>query len=655
MIQKLKEKPGSQPTRQGLQMNTRLNTQSTTNIIPRDSLRAKMIPLIRGSKEPLKRWSGVNFSYPGDYPDNCNYGLRLGRVADNLYLIAIDLDGGNFLDFLELADKYDIPTINATTVIESGGKNRGNHFYYLTDKPFKKTDYNNGAFHGEIRTKADQYIVIPPSKVQTDYNAFERVEPFNAPSEFFEYLTEKTAFVTAEKLLPLLNHLTDNFYQKEPFDYDTKENQIEISRNSIIEALHHRKSYQVTCIGSYLVRLLAVNSIVFDINRDLHLWERVIDLGYKKLYGEKHYLELDKNFLCIIHKEKNPSARIFKRKNGDFVYKDFHYSESNKAFNVVEIFNAIQHNKEPEFLKGQRFNNALIELFEWIESEKIETSYYQAFNKWWSNFETRLKLQKNTFSKYIMLTLQAIINEFKERMRKGHNKAVLAKRYIADRVQIKNMNADSKAFIVNRCMNFLVFSGLLRKGDTINFTFTDKRTGKTKQRPSYYYSIDFECTPEQVVSAFESLIENGIADYNKFKKTTVREYYGHEKADEIFRAKQDKDELKARKKRENHKKQNKKYYANVYKSWGGIPQKGSDESVLPGRGKERSDSRVNDRDRQRYSHNSDTERVNASDNNQLSECNSDTRGAYDRTIQDKHRERIPGGESNESEVLKNGY
>jgi hypothetical protein len=205
-------------------------------------------------------------------------------------------------------------------------------------------------------------------------------------------------------------------------------------------------------------------------------------------------------------------------------------------------------------------------------------------------------------------------------------------------------------------MNFLVFAGLLKKAKTRNFEYIDKKTGEKKQRKGYIYSIDFNCSPEQIMKAFDGLIKNGIADVRKFKRSSVSAYYGIEKAMDVFRGKQDKDEIETNRKRMNRSKRE-KHTKKDFLIYGGILEKGSDDNVLPGRGKERSASGVKDRDRQRYSDNPDTKRVNESDNNQLSECNSDTGRTHDKSIVDKHRERILGGgqQNNESEELKRGY
>lgn len=619
---------------QATQKNTQLHTQSSKFIIPHESLTKKMIPLKHGSKEPLKKWRNAEFS-PDDYSDGCNYGLRLGEVADNLYLVAIDLDNPNaFISFFNILDKLGIaPRI----MVESGGKHRGNHFYYLTDRYIESSTFKNQDLVGEIRTGENQYIVIPPSNVETDYSVLDTKTTIQSADDFLSYVSKRIQFVPSKKLIKLFNFLTGGFYK----------DQDEIAYKSAGKPQELQPSNRYC---SYLVALLHSNELVNSITRDTILWEKVINLLYKKMYGERYYLELNKNFLCIFHQEKNPSAGLFKKENGEILYKDFHLG-SQKAFNVVEVFHAIKHNQEPKFLKGQDWTNALLELFEWIETEQIETGYLKAFDDWWNDFRTELKLKDNAFSKYIMKTLEVVMNEFRERMRKGHNQAVLAKRYVAGKLKWK-MSERTKAFIVNRCMNFLVFAGLLRKAKTRNFEYTDK-TGKKKQRKGYIYSIDFNCSPEQVIKAFNSLIENGIADVRKFKTATVSTYFGIEKAMEVFRGKQDKDEIETNRKRKYSNKHG--WCKNGKLPFGGIAQQGSDDDVLRGRGKKRSSRGVKDRDRQRCSHYPDTERTNESDNNELSECNSNTGGTHDKTIEDKHREQVfTGGNKNESEELKHG-
>jgi hypothetical protein len=641
MIQKLKEKPGSQPTRQGLQMNTRLNTQSTTNIIAHESLRAKLIPLVHGGKEPdTKKGDTWKREFQDhEFRNGCNYGLRLGKIADNLYLTVIDLDNPNsFMRFYDILMQMGMKP----AMVETGGKHQGTHFYFLTDKHIPYQEYKKLDFEGEIHTGQNHYVVIPPSKVKTDYTVFNGKTGYETVDDFLSFLSENIQFVESEKLLKLFNFLTDNHYKK-------------LDNFAYISAGKSKKLQPSNRCCSYLVVESLSDELIYSITMDSILWEKVINLRYEEIYGRPFYLELNKNILCIFHQEKNPSAGLFKKENGEILYKDFHLG-SQKAFNVVEVFHAIKHNKEPRFLKGQDWTNALMELFDWIENEQIETGYLKAFDDWWNDFRDKLKLKKNAFSRYITKTLDVVMNEFRERMRKGHNQAVLAKRYVTDKVNFKSKSEKTKGFIINRSMNFLVFAGLLKKAKTRNFEYIDKKTGKKKQRKGYIYSIDFNCSPEQIMKAFDSLIKNGIADVRKFKKSSVSAYYGIEKAMDVFRGKQDKDEIETNRKRMNRSKRE-KHTKKDFLIYGGILEKGSDDNVLPGRGKERSASGVKDRDRQRYSDNPDTKRVNESDNNQLSECNSDTGRTHDKSIVDKHRERILGGgqQNNESEELKRGY
>jgi hypothetical protein len=643
MIQKLKEKSAHQK---------RTETKETkayhhNKIISHESLRKKLIPLKsqvtnpketnkKEFKKPLTSFTDENDNVKtfksGDFPEGCNYGLRLGKIADNLYLTVIDLDTPNsFMWFYKILMKMGMNPV----MVDTGGGNQGTHFYFLTDKHIPYSEYKKLEFKGEIRTGQKRYVVVPPSTVHSEYKVFDVKAECDTIDDFLAYLSEKIQFVESEKLLKLFNFLTDNHYKNlDNFAYKS--------------AGKSKKLHPINRCCSYLGVDSLSKELIYSITMDSILWENVINLRYEEIYGRPFYLELNKNILCIFHQEKNPSAGLFKKENGEIFYKDFHIG-SQKAFNVVEVFHAIQHNKEPRFLKGQDWTNALLELFDWIENEQIETGYLKAFDDWWNDFRDKLKLKKNAFSRYIMKTLDVVMNEFRERMRKGHNQAVLAKRYVAPKAGIP----EGRDFTVNRSMNFLVFAGLLKKAKTRNFEYIDKKTGEKKQRKGYIYSIDFNCSPEQIMKAFDGLIKNGIADVRKFKKSSVSAYYGIEKALDVFRSNQDKDEIETNRKRKYKNKL--RWCKNGDLPYMGIPQKGSDDNVLPGRGKKRSASGVNDTDKRGNSHNPDTERINESDNNQLSECNSDTRGAYDTTIQDKHRKRISGGETNESEELKRGY
>jgi len=543
-------------------------TKATHNkIIPHESLRNHLIPLkspethhyqkkddetLKRYKEPFLQLPGNNGKYTWqryfndsefydmrDTSRRANTGLELGFETSNGYLMVIDYDSPeSFDDFLQLLNEHNIPT--DTIIVKTGGNHGGYHLYYLTDERLDK-NITKSFENASVEFLVNHYVLTPPSRVKDDYMIILDGEPRRlhedpliGSSEFFDYLSENIEKVSLENLKKLTEKLQENQQNNSDESNSSKAEVNNVKEDTPQEKLPSNlySSYLVT---SYLVTLSNSYGFVFDLSSDLLLWESLLNGSYENLYGCSLNLERSMSFKDIFERENHASCGLFKREDGSFVYKDF---RTEKSFNIVEVFHAIKNNKKPEFLEdkeSKRWTRALIEFLEWIESNSVETGFLVAFDNWRESFESELKLRENNFSKYIEKTLQVILNEFRERIRKGHNKAVLTKRYVANKLNW-SMSDTSKAYIVNRCMNFLVFSGLLHKGDTINFTYTDsngnERVGKT-----YKYSINFECSPGEVMRAFESLIKNGLANYQQFNKNNITSCYGFEVANTIFRGK----------------------------------------------------------------------------------------------------------------------
>lgn len=456
----------------------------TKHLIP---LRGK-IPLI-GKGDTWKRSFEVD-----EFKDGCNYGLRLGEETEWGYLLAIDYDGkDHFLDFLSFLKEKGIDP--DTVAVRTGGKHNGYHLYYWAEKPF--TGRFKGQFKGvdvELLGKGT-YTVVPPSKVQTDYL-------------MIEAFTERNPITY--KILSVSDFLTEIEGASSVSDTKIKD----------LKRLLKKESLPSNYNSSYLVNFSPVSS-------DLLLWETVINDLHESVYNEEVRLFNSLRFKCIFHKERNPSANLFWiDEKAKFVYHDFH---NGKNFDIVEVFHAIKHHQEPKFLEAKnsrKWLDGLLELYAWIDENGITTGFGERFDRWRDDFLSRLNLTGGgAFKDYIVDTLKTILDISRERINKGINELVLSKRYVADRVPWEG-NDKTKAFIVNRAMNFLVFAGILKKGRDLS----------TEKGRTYIFSIDFNCKTSDIEKAWTDIVKAGISNYRDFNKNNVADLFGEKLANEIFRA-----------------------------------------------------------------------------------------------------------------------
>jgi len=453
-----------------------------------------LIPL-NGKIPRLKKEDTWKRSFDDEeFPDGCNYGLRLGEETEWGYLTVIDYDGSeHFLEFLSMLREKGVST--DTVAVKTGGKHQGYHLYFWTDKPF--TGRFKGQFEGvdvEILGNGT-YTVIPPSKVASDYRIVE-------------------AFTEKEPITYQVSNV-QNF-----LDELERAAEISFSKLEIIQELLEKESAPSNCNSSYLVHFSHISS-------DLLLWELILNDLYKSIYDEELHLSKSLRFKCVFHKEENPSANLFWiDEKAKFVYHDFH---DGKNYDIVEVFHAIKNHQEPEFLEAKnsrKWLDALLELYEWIDENRITTGFGEKFDRWRDGFLGNLRLTGGgSFKEYIVDTLKTILEISRERINKGINELVLSKRFVAERMD-RTGSDKNKAKIVNRAMNFLVFSGLLQKGRDLG----------TKNGRTYIFSIDFEITTAMVENAWNELIKAGLTNYRDFNKSNVADIFGQDVANKIFRA-----------------------------------------------------------------------------------------------------------------------
>jgi len=426
-----------------------------------------------------------------------NFGLRLGEEFDGRYLLAIDYDGPDHLaDFLEELESMGI---NAPRIaVKTGGKHNGYHLYFATQKPVM------GKYKGNYRGTTVEllgngcYTVIPPSKVERHYQIATELKT-GAPI-CYKVGSVETFLEELESV-----EILDSF-------------QLAKIQELIQEK---REKTPSNLYSSYLVS--------FDskalISSDLKLWETLLSSSFENTYHEKLSLKDSKNFKCIFHKEKRASAGLHYSKD-KYNYHDFH---TGKSYDVVEVFHALKHQKEPAFLEAKNsknWQNALLELFDWIDENDITTGFGEYFDSWRRDFRENVNLSGGgEFKNYILDTFDAILDIARTRINKGINELVLSKRFVAERVAWSG-DEKHKAKVINRAMNFLVFAGVLRKGRDLS----------TPNGRTYIFSINFGIAPQRLAEAWAQLLEAGIATVNDFKKATVAEYFGEELANSIFRA-----------------------------------------------------------------------------------------------------------------------
>jgi len=222
------------------------------------------------------------------------------------------------------------------------------------------------------------------------------------------------------------------------------------------------------------------------------------------------YKGLGKSFKCVLHKEKKPSAALYKRKDGSIVYHDFH---DGKSFDIIEYFAYLNSDIDsvPITSDKQFLSYWSTELKKYIRENGIDTGFSRPLRDYYASLD--LSFMKPRFRH----VLNAITDIAYMKIDIGDNYFLASKRYIA---RMTGLPDDA----VNRTMNQLVFLGFLRKGE-------DRAT---KRGITYRYYLQ---TPSQahITERYDLLRENDLISYRNFKRDTVFEVFGAEIADMIFR------------------------------------------------------------------------------------------------------------------------
>lgn len=393
--------------------------------------------------------------------------------------------------------------------------------------------------------------------------------------------------------------------QPGPTKETQKHSHTEIIAESETIAKHKNETFIQSLKGelasSDCVAVVCSSKLLSILSSDVWLWQSVLGLADVRLSApdlkrlqEKGNLYLD----CPFH-EKNPgglSASLFcpsiRYRERSFVsasafqFHDFHTGEN---YDIIEIYHAITHKKEPERFRPGSLQSlsAFTELCDWIADNNITTAFGAMFDTWAEAFEKNLadlmataNIERNAFFRTIFtLILPVILQIARKQFNTGRSKFIASVRFVANLAGLP----ESRIIEVNRAMNFLVLAGLLQKGETKRLRGGGDETASV----TYYYSINFEATSKQLITAWQTVEELGLGSVRTFTKANLARSFGKEKADEIVRRRPDPVVAEAKPSEERPSRKpvvvirKKKNYGDYFKPWGGLATTAVEGDVWP--------------------------------------------------------------------------
>lgn len=486
--------------------------------IPCDGL----IPLVRGGKSPATKGTWKRTFKPEEFPENCNYALRMGTKTKFGYVVCIDIDNSARWAFIAVKQRLKEIGIDSNTLTVETGSKGGYHLYFISQEDpvgLNTMDYELPALDkpitGETRY-SNCYTVIPPSRIKNEYKI---INPRNVEG-FFEGL-EFAKSLTKDQLLQIRDLL------KSPDTHNTDKDPRDIT---------HQKAERLsdnTYVLPILVNRCYLSEDYLYISDDLTLWEKLLKT-FTPSYWSSDYriqstqLNLKKNFYCLFHKETHPSAKLYKASDR-WLYKCFH--GDTRAYDIVEIFHALKHHHEPRFLspKSGDWVDGLKELGEWIDENNVKTGYGNKFDNWYKTFKSDLikisKSEKGSFWKSILQVFDATMETASGFYNKGSLNFAATRRFISGKTGLPGKTT-------SRAFNFLVFSGILTK--TKQKSFSSKSEPSIK-RVTHLVKVNTSINVNDVYEAWVSLKNLGIASVDRFNKKSVEKHFGIEKANAIFK------------------------------------------------------------------------------------------------------------------------
>lgn len=271
------------------------------------------------------------------------------------------------------------------------------------------------------------------------------------------------------------------------------------------------------------------------LSSDPELWKKVLEMAGVEL--DTHKLQENGSIkFPDLFGSGNPSRTVYSLFHPGIRYTDFseksnfqlHCFANDMNYDIIEVFLALKDGGNPK--KAKMTSKELSRFYSWIEEEGITTIYGAAFDEWWNRLEPELNRQfdlmaqvlNNKFLDEIHKASAVIISEARRNYNNGKEWFMCSVRHL-----IKKMDTKISLARANRAMNFLVLSGLLKKGE-----FT-----RVNGRETYKYSLDFLTLPEDIFKTWKELEKEGIASVNRFTRDNIALIFGEEKAAETFRKK----------------------------------------------------------------------------------------------------------------------
>jgi len=274
----------------------------------------------RGWNDPGRFFGIENFK-----PDY-NTGLRLGYPSPYGYFMELDWDNPDIktlLDFLAQLEKHD-SNLSDTLIVKSGGDHDGYKIFYRTNRPIK-TNINAVNFHGvkiEIRTNGQ--AIIPPSHIETEYTIYSpQLELFDP--QYVKHIDPQILFTYLEQLP----------------QWDKETRTVGPTFTEII-------STEQATTNKYLIVVAGVKNERFDT-----IWDEMIRTAYKYLYGVPLRVALDiegyrcssPKILCVLRKETNPSANLYRADNGVILYRCWGNHGCSKDYYTLQDVFTLLHDK----------------------------------------------------------------------------------------------------------------------------------------------------------------------------------------------------------------------------------------------------------------------------------------------------------------------
>lgn len=499
----------------------------------------KIIRIAKKGKVPYTGSQGVHGTYaPTEFKTGDNFGIKTGTEINGYYLVVVDIDlSQKSSDLREAKMAYDIENkltqrFGKTLKVETGGKHKGTHLYYLsaeqldTYQQFKTTLKDSGGKPKKIEviSTENKYVLAPGSKVIQTYKSNTKLRAENITTTSGKELLHEIETLT----VPTKSNETPKSTEKAPSKQKgcviksrktekQNNNKAKPSKNPPLQKRVQPRLKNIDTLGCKrnIEPMPQQNTKpVCDtrLTASENLWVHLLSEHARQIYPGSlwQYKGVGKSFRCVLHKEKKPSAVLYRRDDGAIVYHDFH---DGKSFDVIEYFAYLNSDIDsvPITSNKQFMSYWSTELKKYIRENGIETGFSLPLRRYYESLD--LSFMKSRF-KHV---LTAITDIAYMKIDTGDNYFLASKRFIS---KMTGLSDDA----VNRTMNQLVFLGFLRKGEN----------RATNQGITYRYYLQ---TPSQedIGERYALLQANDLISYRNFKRDTVLEAFGTETADMIFR------------------------------------------------------------------------------------------------------------------------